>query len=653
MSLLDRLKRQELENTPIQNRNLKPEDLSLRGSGIEKRDLDRSVTAYEKSVERSLTKGQDLAQAEAERKYHAALDDTIAAMERDAKAKNIILDESQRAAFLGVMRNKRCCLIGPAGSGKTTLEKIIVSQLAQKAGAVVLHHEPAGTEVEEDPLQENERHKRKKSSGIAVCAFTGRAAQQSRKAIGNQYDIPIRTGHSLLGYAPVLEEVDDIDPITGNFYKKTVKRFRPSYGLNCKLPYTTYIIDEGPMFPVYLYNELVDAMPPDARVIIVGDINQLPPVGDKSVMGYALQKWPVFELTKIHRQAEGNAIIKGAHNILQGIAPQKAANVHLFEAPADANGSLGFAAYIKKVSVRLRDMGHFDPYKDAIIVANSKPDIVTSTHALNEYFMSVFNPEKKVDGLIVNKRVAIHTGTTKVYFAVGDKVMNCQNNNNYNPPITNGMLGIVESINFNGKYDVSRADDEVMAASNGSEFEEDEENINAVSDFSLDSVHLEIDDIMAKQRKEKEQQKQKEDESRDQRQASHIMTIRFETGQTISCSTSGDYRKIEFGYVITCHKSQGGEYPTVIVCLHSANGTLLSREWLYTAFTRARENIFLLYNKEGLRRALKNQKVKGANLQEKLRNYVIQTKSDDLDLQSDPWNVDRKKFPILFNAEEV
>lgn len=636
MSLLNRIQRQKIADTPTQARNLKPEDLTLRGSGIEKRDLDRSLNAYEKAVDKSLTKGQELAIADAERKYHEGLDDTIAAMERDAASKNIVLSDDQRAAFIGVMKQMRCCLIGPAGSGKTTLEKLIVSQLVQKAGAVVVRAENGAN---------------KPSNTVTIMAFTGRAAQQSRKAVGGDLDIPITTGHAGLGYAPVYEEVEAIDEITGQIYMKEVRRFRPSYGQNCKLPYTTYIIDEAPMFPVYLYNELVDAMPPDARVILVGDLNQLPPVMDKSVMGYALQKWPVFELTKIHRQAEGNAIIKNAHNILQGLPLQKAPNVHLFEAPSTAAGSLGFAAYIKQVTMRLNALGHFNPYRDAIIVANSKPEIVTSTHALNEFFMSQFNPEKKVDGIVVNKRVAIHTGRQKVYYAVGDKVMNCQNNNNHNPPITNGMLGIVESINFNAKYDISRADDEIIQSD---DYDEDEETeINKVSDLHLDSVPFELDAIMERQKEEKAKQKDKEAANLDQRQSSHIMTIKFETGQTITCSTAGDYSKIEFGYVITCHKSQGGEYPTVIICLHSANGTLLSREWLYTAFTRARENVFVLYNKEGLKRALKNQKVKGSNLQEKLRNYVIQAKSNDLDLTQDPWNVDRKKFPILFNPREV
>lgn len=632
MSLLERLKRQAIADTPTQNRNLKPEELTLRGSGLEKRDLDRSMTAYEKAVERSID-NQELAQAEAERKYHLALDDTIAAMERDAKAKNIVLDESQRNAFVGIMKQKRCCLIGPAGSGKTTLERIVIAQLAMKAGVVIVREKAKDAED---------------AAGVAVLAFTGRATQQSRKAIGD-LNISIRTGHSTLGYAPTFEEVEDIDPISGNFYMRERRVFRPTYGLACKLPYHTYIIDEAGSFPVNLYNELVDAMPSDARVILIGDIHQLPPVMDKSVLGYAMQKWPVFELTKIHRQAEGNAIIANAHRILNGLPIQKASNVHLLEAPSDCNGSLNFAGYIKKVAVRLRDMGHYDPYRDAIIVANSKPEIVTSTHALNEYFMSVFNPEKKVDGIVVNKRVAIHTGTTKVYFAVGDKVMNTQNNNSHNPPITNGMLGIVESINFNGKYDMSRADDDIFEADPS----EEETEINEVSDLNLGDIHLEIDDIMARQKTEKEKQKSKEDESRDQRQASHIMTIKFETGQTIQCATSGDYRRVEFGYVITCHKSQGGEYPTVIICLHSANGTLLSREWLYTAFTRARENVFVLYNKQGLARALKNQKVKGNTLEEKLRNYIIQAKSNDMELSDDPWNVDRKKFPILFNPKEV
>lgn len=650
MSLFSKLAKTGI--TPEPNRNLKSSDLSIRGTGLEKRELSRSIDGYEKTTEKAFgERGQDLAIAEAERKFHAALDDTIAAMERDARSKNIILDDSQRAAFLGVMKNQVCCLIGPAGSGKTTLEKLIVSQLAQKAGAVVLNgqRENVGS----------------KSPGIAIAAFTGRAAQQSAKAVGKDYDIPIRTMHSLLGYAPVFEEVEAIDEITGQIYMKEVRRFRPTYNETCKLPYNIYIIDEAPMMPVDLFNEFIDAIHPKSRIILVGDINQLPPVMNKSVLGYALQKWPVFELTKIHRQAEGNAIIKNAHNVLNGLPLQKSANVHLLEAPSDCGGSLKFSEYIKKVTVKLRDIGKkhkedgqipiFDPHRDAIIVANSKKEIVTSTHALNSFFMSVFNPPDKQSGITINPRIAIHTGVNRVDFAVGDKVMNCQNNNNHNPPITNGMMGIVESIALNGKYDMKRAPEDMdfVEHDESDEGEEDDAPVSSLGDFAIDNIHLEIDNIIAKQQVEKAKKKDEEDISRDQRQASHIMTVKFETGQTIVCSTSGDYNKIEFGYVITCHKSQGGEYPTVIICLHSANGTLLSREWLYTAFTRARENVFVLYNKEGLKRALKNQKVKGATLKEKLMNYVIQAKSDDMDLTQDPWNVDRKKFPILFNPKEV
>lgn len=637
MGLLDRIKAAKEE------RALKPSDISVRGTGFNKKTAEADAKEQAREIAKSLKHSDEGQQALDD--YARQVESANEAILAEALAKNIQLDESQLRALNGILKNQVCCLIGAAGTGKTTLEKIVIRELAKRVNAVYVQYDPDEEPPEDgdqfDRAEEAEEAKKgeKKSPGIAVAAFTGRAAQQSRKAIGNDYGIPIRTMHSLLGYAPTDVVKAYLDPITGRMGEKTIRMFRPSYGISCKLPQNVYIIDEASMMPIPLWNEFIDAIMPNSRIIVVGDIHQLPPVYSKSVLGYALQKWPVFELAKIHRQAEGNSIIENSQRILHGQMLKKTENVFLFEAPPDAQGSAGFQAFIRTMTNKLWKMDRFDPLRDVVIVPNSKREIIISAPALNDYFAPNFNLEKTVDGVIVNKRMTIHTGTAQVQFAIGDKVMMGKNINSSNPPITNGMMGVVERIALNGRYDQKRS--QLVEAMEDDDPDGDEITLDALEDlgFALEQAQSVV--------------KKRESEEFDQRQASHVMTIKFETGQTFSCSTAGDFRDIQFGYAITCHKAQGGEYPNVIIAIHSASGPMLCQEWLYTAFTRARMNVYLLYNKRALDRALKTQKIKGNTLREKIMAYIVEAKSDDMELANDPWNVDREKFPILFQPKEL
>lgn len=634
------LKNLEKRRESGEMRNLKASDVgTMRGMGVEKRELERAQKRYDKQVAESVEHSAEETHR-AEAKFQRAIDATMDAIARELADKKIVLDPSQLRALQGMLKNRVACLIGPAGSGKTTLErmfiKILIQQLQKENIEVVVanaDHDPYGENPSDDDGET------RSISGIAVAAYTGRAAQQSRRAIGDELNIPIQTIHSLLGYAPVVEEYQAWDEISRKYYTKERRVFRPSFGKALKLPYKVYILDEASMIPIPLYNELVDAMPEGSRVYMVGDIHQLPPVYGKSVFGYAMQKWPTFELEKIHRQAENSPIIANAHRILNGQWLAKADNFTLL--PSQASGAIEFALHVRQMVKILADKKRFDPYRDVIIVANSDEEIPTSAPALNKHFVTMFNPEKKVDGIIVNKRMHIHTGTDDKFFAIGDKVMMNANINSVNPPITNGMMGIVETLVLNGKYDQARS--QVIEATNGDEEDGDIPEV-AIDDGAFTSF------MSLTPSKEKADE---EDESMEQRQASHMMTIKFETGQTYVCSTAGDFRKVTYGYAITCHKSQGGEYPNTIIAIHSANGALLTQEWLYTAVTRAKENVYLIHNKPGLERALRNQKIKGKTLKDKIKSYIMETRSSDMDLAANPWNVDRTKFPILFNPQEI
>lgn len=470
---------------------------------------------------------------------------------------------------------------------------------------------------------------------IAVAAYTGRASQQSRRALPEFLSKSVSTIHKLLSFAPTEEEFYDEE--IGEHKMRMV--FRPTFDKSNKLPFACYIFDEASMIPIPLWNQFIDAVHEDCRIILIGDINQLPPVYGKSVLGYAMRMWPVFELTQVHRQAAGSAIIQNAHNVLNGRPLENASNFHMIGLSAKApipSGQNTLQTYFLRVIKQMAESGRYDPYRDTIIVPQNggdKTPCMVGAIDLNLHLVNMFNPEKKEGGTIVNKRIRIHTGRGEAFFAVGDKVMMTANINTAEPPITNGMIGIVESLNLNGRYDLKRSQIIDSDDEGGEMFTLDME---AVSD-ALSSM----DDVA----------EAKEDKADEQRQASHVMTIKFENGQTYAASTAGDYGKIVYGYAITCHKAQGGEYPNVIILCHSVNHRMLNREWLYTAVTRARDNVYIVCNNLGLEKALKTQKIKGTTLREKIRSYVIETKAVNGDIEHG--EVDREKYPILWPNEQV
>lgn len=667
MSLLEKIKAAKAEKQLLgarpEHQQISTADISLRGTGLTKRVIQRDAAAYAKETSKALSIDQAAKVAQTEKQFAEGIEATLAQMREENEKSVLKWDDSQLRAIAGIKHNKVSCLIGAAGTGKTTVTKKVTEELA-KVVRIVNISETLFVTCENEKgdkfrvllkearlqgfkiLDEWAQKQSDELPGIAFAAFTGRASQQIKRAIPEAWHKNISTIHSLLGYAPVFEEVDYIDPISGSNATKTVKRFRPSFDRNCQLPYTIYVFDEASMIPIALFNEIIDAIHATSRILLIGDIHQLPPPYGKGVLGYAMKKWPVFELTHIHRQAAGNAIISNAHRVLAGKSLENAENFHMIGnnpkagklAPTGQGELQGyFLGIIKQLSQLKKPDGSvcYDPYKDNIIVPSNKH--FCGTEALNEKLVTMFNPEVKEAGVIVNKRMKIHTGNNHVFFALRDKVMITKNINTIDPPITNGMLGIVESINLNGKYDMKRAQIETG--------EEDEFGGELDIDLDMDNMAAALGKTLGGDDEEKDEKK--EDESSDQRQASHVMSIRFENGQTYECSTAGDYRAVKHGYATTCHKAQGGEYPNIIVLCHSVNAVMLTQEWLYTALTRARNNVYLVCNTRGLDQALKRQMIKGFTLQEKIKSYALANDIEDSD-DFDPF-----KHPILWAPKEI
>ncbi len=102
-------------------------------------------------------------------------------------------------------------------------------------------------------------------------------------------------------------------------------------------------------------------------------------------------------------------------------------------------------------------------------------------------------------------------------------------------------------------------------------------------------------------------------------QASHILFLQSleNPEQTFTLKTAGDINNTIFGYAITIHKSQGSEAGKVYVCLHRSHNSMLSRELAYTAITRAKEELYIVCEKESLVTAAARQQVSGASIYEK------------------------------------
>lgn len=592
---------------------------TLRGTGITKRELDRTAAAQEKALDKAeqvLKQKQLLPEDAHDLVEHATrLDAAELEVKEQELGKNIILDQFQQAALDGLARQKYGCLIGAAGTGKTTVER----QLAE-----LLEATTETFDLNNARLPSQRSTIREMYAAICFCAFTGRAVQQMKRALPKKYHPLCATIHATLGYAPVDEEYFDKDK-----REWRVRRiFRPTFDAQNKLPYKICVIDESGMLGTSLWNELIAALPDECRIIMIGDINQLPPVHDRSVLGWAMLRWPVYTLEKIHRQAEGNPIIANAHKILRGQKPQpdkkKFALVKVDQSPSKAFDNMFHSQGC--IIDQLYQKGLFDPFRDAIIVPTNVG--VLGQEHINELLVMKFNPPKKIEGVVINPRTIITAGWRQCVFAVGDKVMLLQNDRTRG--LTNGMTGVVKQITKNDSFISDKSD---LA------------QIDKEATFDFDSEE-ELHDVLAdiNRKNEEAAAEGKEDDNESQRPASHIMTVRFGSGdmmQEVAFATAGQYRQVALAYAFTCHKSQGGEYETVVILAHNSQQRMLCREWLYTAVTRARERVILCHTDRALFGALKSQRIKGNTVREKAMKF--------LELES----LEGVKLPYLPEKQEI
>lgn len=528
-------------------------------------------------------------------------------------------DPSQLEAIHGVVQQKYACLTGAAGTGKTTVTKKIVDLLRKGVGAVDLKGYWKYDKQAEETKDTNEPSQIIPS--ICMAAFTGRAAQMVAKNFPRSWHSNIMTIHRMLGFKPeYFEDIGENGDVVNSM------RFVPSYTAENRMPWDIIIIDEAGMCGLDLWHMVWAACKENTRIILIGDINQLPPTHGKSIFGFAMGEWASWELTHVHRQkGANNSIVDNAHRVLKGQRPQsdckerllittptttKAALTHMlvnkdwrFLTLEIDEGSTKAGAWIRESLKLLKGAKFYDPNRDAVITAINGYDIAQlgaglGQDTMNRELSMILNPD--------NPRYIIDGGHDRKNFAVGDKVMATKND--WEAGITNGMTGIIKSIADHSEYTGDR--------NAYGRADKVQEWLDSHDDEDFDLSMEDIQDYKVGEKTEKEKM--------GRGPASHILTIVFGEGDSaieMTFSTQAEVGSIQLAYVTTCHKMQGGEAPLVFVIVHQSHKRMLNREWLYTAITRASQRCVLLVTRDGLGNAVGKQTIKGRTLQEKVAAF--------------------------------
>lgn len=507
-------------------------------------------------------------------------------------------DEQQRAVSLMCDFSVReFPTIGSAGTGKTTLLRAGVERLASLV--------PAYGEIH--------KHLNPKQPAIVVCSYTRRAVRNLKRSLqASGFSDLCITIHKLLEYAP--EYYTELNE-AGEPVEKM--RFSPSrHKMNKLTGVKMIIIDEAGMCSVPLFQEILDAAPHDCRFMFLGDIYQLPPIYGSAILGYKLAdaaagKIPIVELTKVYRQALDSPILRFALQVKDGRcmefnsslcnkarswhSPDKRSSLHVMPIKEHTDDKEFLCHKFGAMFGESFKAGRFDPEQDVILIPHGKPHTFGS-YQLNLHIAQAITDKNKLPVF------EIIAGFAKLYLCIGDRVA------------VGSMEGRIKTINRNAKYlgkftrppsdKIDRWGRGKLAdAIDPKQIQDMSKGSGAEILHSLDAVDQFLDKDRIEDRKA---------------QASHVVTIELEdSDEEIAFSTAGELNSLAFTYALTVHRSQGAEWRNVYLVLYHLHAGMYSRELLYTAMTRAREQLFILARPAALEKCVDRAVIKGKTLAEK------------------------------------
>ena len=422
-------------------------------------------------------------------------------------SRNIVLEEEQKQAILSAAKYGLFILTGGPGTGKTTT----INQML--------------------------RFFESENMDIRLAAPTGRAAKRMTETTGYEAS----TIHRLLEISSMSDEMGESVRFERNEQNP--------------LETDVVIIDEMSMVDIFLMYSLLSALPVGTRLVLVGDVDQLPSVGPGAVLGDMLKSgaFPSIRLSRIFRQAASSDIIVNAHKINSGqqIVLGNKSKDFFFLRRSDPN------LIISNIIELVRDKlpGYVDAKPFDIQVLSPMRKGALGVERLNRILQEYLNPpsEEKAERMFGDNK-----------FRVGDKVMQIKNNYQIEWEIKKGRYGIVV--------------DHGQGIFNG-----DMGTIREINEFA------------------------------------NILTIEFDEGRFVDYPFS-NIEELELAYAVTIHKSQGSEYPAVILPLLTGPRMLFSRNLLYTAVTRARKCVMILGSEETVRGMIENvtQQLRYTSLDERI-----------------------------------
>lgn len=500
---------------------------------------------------------------------------------RESFSLSVKYDADQLNAIELAKSGKSFVLIGAAGSGKTTVERGIMLALTQQMSPEDTHDfRIQGTTG------------RVTAPAIAISAPTRIASGNSRKAICKDPTLAekcfynVTTNHNLLEYYPEF--------FYDSLKEKDSMRFVPKRTRANPLTTKTIMFEEASMNDLIIWEKIYDAMAYGTQVIFIGDINQLPPVFGPSILNYALVQLPIIELKTIYRQAEDSSILDNAHRILRGESVICDADFQILEGNKEVqHGQRKQCAIVMNSVKGWLKSGKYDPEQDMFLTPfNVQP---LGSHNINSHLASLISPEADVWEVIA--------GVRKLYVAVGDRIM------------YNKQVGVITGISHNGLY--SGSPKPKHHSKHLSRFG------HYLAGDSLEDLDIEEDNGLASFQVNLEEMT-KEDVQELSRQASAVVTITLtDTEEEVKLSKVGDLSESSFSlaYALTVHKSQGCEWRRIFLLLHKDHSIMAFRELLYTAITRAREQVVIIGKQFMVDKAIQNPRIKGNSIREKVEFF--------------------------------